>query len=363
MSLNPEVDADIPALLGASAALALVGHAVPGPDRRREGRLQGRPVPAEPDRHAAEGLAARPGRRRHRRRGADGRVRSRGPVGRRDARRRDVRPRADAGRDQRDQRAAGGGRQAGVELAAAGRQFGARGRAGRARRSCAGRRLQDHREAGASRPASRRSRTAAVAALAGGEAPRSTRRASSRNSAISSTASCAPRARGRAAHRRPRHEDGAADHDSTPACCRARTVRRCSRAAKPRRWSSRRSAPAATRRSSMRSSGERKEPFMLHYNFPPFSVGETGHDGLAEAPRNRPRQSRPPRHFRRDAGHDDLPLRHPRRLGNSRIERLQLDGERVRYESCADGRRRADQGARWRAWRWAWSRKAIASRC
>ena len=24
--------------------------------------------------------------------------------------------------------------------------------------------------------------------------------------------------------------------------------------------------------------GERREPFMLHYNFPPFSVGETGHD-------------------------------------------------------------------------------------
>ena len=22
--------------------------------------------------------------------------------------------------------------------------------------------------------------------------------------------------------------------------------------------------------------GERREPFMLHYNFPPFSVGETG---------------------------------------------------------------------------------------
>ena len=25
--------------------------------------------------------------------------------------------------------------------------------------------------------------------------------------------------------------------------------------------------------------GERKEPFMLHYNFPPYSVGEAGRTG------------------------------------------------------------------------------------
>jgi polyribonucleotide nucleotidyltransferase len=39
-------------------------------------------------------------------------------------------------------------------------------------------------------------------------------------------------------------------------------------------------------------SGERKEPFMLHYNFPPFSVGETGMMGSPEASRDRPRQPR-----------------------------------------------------------------------
>ena len=41
--------------------------------------------------------------------------------------------------------------------------------------------------------------------------------------------------------------------------------------------------------------GERREPFMLHYNFPPFSVGETGMMGSPEAPRNRPRQPGAPR--------------------------------------------------------------------
>ena len=58
ISLNPDIDSDIPALLGASAALALVGCAVPGPDRRRESRLQGRPVPAQPDQHATQGFAS-----------------------------------------------------------------------------------------------------------------------------------------------------------------------------------------------------------------------------------------------------------------------------------------------------------------
>ena len=49
VSLDPEIDSDIPALLGASAALALSGIPVQGSDRRREGRLPRRQVPAEPD--------------------------------------------------------------------------------------------------------------------------------------------------------------------------------------------------------------------------------------------------------------------------------------------------------------------------
>ena len=62
-------------------------HAVHGPDRRGARRLQGRQVPAESDRDAARRLEARPGRRRHRGRRADGRVRGRRPRRGRDARR------------------------------------------------------------------------------------------------------------------------------------------------------------------------------------------------------------------------------------------------------------------------------------
>jgi len=47
-----------------------------------------------------------------------------------------------------------------------------------------------------------------------------------------------------------------------------------SRAARRRRWSPARSAPPKTRRRSRASEGEQWKSFMLHYNFPPFSVGE-----------------------------------------------------------------------------------------
>ncbi len=78
--------------------------------------------------------------------------------------------------------------------------------------------------------------------------------------------------------------------------------------------------------------GERREPFMLHYNFPPFSVGETGMMGSPK---------------RREIGHGNLarrgisavmpdmahlPVRDPRGLGNPRVQRLQLHGERVRHQ-------------------------------
>jgi polyribonucleotide nucleotidyltransferase len=49
--------------------------------------------------------------------------------------------------------------------------------------------------------------------------------------------------------------------------------------------------------------GERKEPFMFHYNFPPFCVGETG----------------------------------PRGVGNHGIQRFQLNGIGLRLQPCVDG--------------------------
>ena len=73
--------------------------------------------------------------------------------------------------------------------------------------------------------------------------------------------------------------------------------------------------------------GTYKESFLLHYNFPPYSVGETGRMGGTK---------------RREIGHGKLawraihpmlpdaarvPLHDPRRLGDHRVERLVLDGD------------------------------------
>ena len=37
--------------------------------------------------------------------------------------------------------------------------------------------------------------------------------------------------------------------------------------------------------------GEYRQTFMLHYNFPPYSTGESGPHGFARPPRDRPRQA------------------------------------------------------------------------
>ncbi len=73
---------------------------------------------------------------------------------------------------------------------------------------------------------------------------------------------------------------------------------------------------------------------MLHYNFPPFSVGETGMMGSPK---------------RREIGHGNLarrgvaavmpdmahlPVCDPRGLGDSRVQRLELDGQRLRRRVC-----------------------------
>ncbi len=91
--------------------------------------------------------------------------------------------------------------------------------------------------------------------------------------------------------------------------------------------------------------GERREPFMLHYNFPPYSVGETGFIG---SPKRREighgklaRRGVEGRHAR----HGSLPVRHSRGLGDHGIERLELHGLRLRHQPVAHGRRRAGEGA------------------
>ena len=121
---------------------------------------------------------------------------------------------------------------------------------------------------------------------------------------------------GRGARRGPRH------HLRGGRAARAPTARRCSPAARPRRWSSPRWAPAMTSSGWSCSRGMTFKRFMLHYNFPPFSVNETkplrgpgrreiGHGALAErALRNMLPDER------------EVPLHDPHRLRHPRVQRL-----------------------------------------
>ena len=65
--------------------------------------------------------------------------------------------------------------------------------------------------------------------------------------------------------------------------------------------------------------GTYKETFLLHYNFPPFSVGETGRMGGPRPPRDRPRQARLARDPSDAAAAPRVPLHDPRRLGDHRV--------------------------------------------
>ena len=143
------------------------------------------------------------------------------------------------------------------------------------------------------------------------------------------------------------------DHDRGRRRCRARTARRCSRAARRRPLSV---AALGTLKEEMRLDTlglETKKFYWHHYNFPPFSVGRGRLHARPQAPRHRPRRAR-----RAGAGADDpvdrgLPVHDPRRLGHPRVQRLVLDGLGVRLLAVADGRGRADQARRWRASPWA----------
>ena len=88
--------------------------------------------------------------------------------------------------------------------------------------------------------------------------------------------------------------------------------------------------------------GTYKQHFMLHYNFPPYSVGETGRMG---GPKRR-----------REIGHgklawrairplmpekDIVPVHDPRGFGDHGIERFVVDGDGVRFVALDDGRGRA----------------------
>ena len=102
---------------------------------------------------------------------------------------------------------------------------------------------------------------------------------------------------------------------------------------------------AATSRRSTRSPARRWKRFLLHYNFPPFSTGETkpmrgpgrreiGHGALAERAL-----------VAHDPGARGVPVHDPHRLRDPRVERLVLDGRACAAAPLASWTRRADQGA------------------
>ena len=76
--------------------------------------------------------------------------------------------------------------------------------------------------------------------------------------------------------------------------------------------------------------GESRAHFMLHYNFPPYSVGEAGPHGQPGPPRDRPRQAGLPRRAPPAAGQDGLPVHDARGQRDHREQRLVLDGDGLR---------------------------------
>ena len=92
--------------------------------------------------------------------------------------------------------------------------------------------------------------------------------------------------------------------------------------------------------------GEYRDRFMFHYNMPAVRDRRDGPRRLAQAPRDRPRPPRQARADRRAADGRGVRVLDARRVGDHRVERQLVDGVGVRREPRADGRRRADQGAR-----------------
>ncbi len=100
VSMDPDIDADIPALIGASAALSLAGVPFAGPiGAARVGYKDGKYLlnPTQKDLKESQLHLVVAGTAEV---GAHGRIRSQGPFRRGDARRRGVRSRADADRHQ-----------------------------------------------------------------------------------------------------------------------------------------------------------------------------------------------------------------------------------------------------------------------
>ncbi len=104
----------------------------------------------------------------------------------------------------------------------------------------------------------------------------------------------------------------------------------CLPEARPRRWSSRLSAPARTSRSSMRL---RVSAAAFHAALQlPALLGGRGRSGCSVGPtRDRPRQARLAGDAAADSGEGRLSVHASGGFRNHRVERLLLDGNRLRH--------------------------------
>ena len=136
--------------------------------------------------------------------------------------------------------------------------------------------------------------------------------------------------RARQAARRPRASTRSARSRSRSACCRAPTARRVFTRGETQALVTATLGTDDDQQKIETVDGETYKRFMLHYNFPPFSVGEVqflrgpgrreiGHGALAE------RALAPLMPDRRE-----VPLHRPRRLRHPRVERLVVDGVGLR---------------------------------
>ena len=113
--------------------------------------------------------------------------------------------------------------------------------------------------------------------------------------------------RHRQAHRRPRPQDRPPDRLPKSACCRAPTARRCSPAARRRRWWSPRSAPARTSSTSTRwRAPTRRRSCCTTTSRPTRSARPAA--WAPRPPRDRPRQARLARDPSDAAGEARVPL-------------------------------------------------------
>jgi polyribonucleotide nucleotidyltransferase len=126
---------------------------------------------------------------------------------------------------------------------------------------------------------------------------------------------------------------------SKPACCPACTARPCSPRGETQALVSATLGTEDDAQKIETVEGETYRRFMLHYNFPPFSVGEVQFLRGPGPPRSGPRRARRARDRAAAAERRGIPLHRPHRLRHPRIERVVLDGVGLRRRAGADGLR------------------------